>query len=427
MTTQSTGWKGQSTFIGRKCIPVCPYAISFSEKLIQMKKQNKCKPLLLSSSTVILLSSTIFVHLVCQLAYATSATDTLLPGQSLRGNQALVSKDGSFRLSLNWLSPPFGIWFTNSMCDKLVWEPDANYPIGDPQSLSLTLSEDGTLQLLSNGSHLWSTHYVKETSISVVLVLLDIGNLVIRDKTNDSMVLWQSFDYPSDTILPGGGLGFNKIIGKNISLRSSDYYSTLEIDTRKNRGFIIRYIPCGWMFAGTFPSWMKFHEDGTSFLTFNNAQTYLSFDGLYISLNKLGECNYGSNNLWFYPENYFEYCGPYGHSCSSECECPLDNYKRYRVREHGIWGCSRLVPINCAKMMFYRIDGIDSFPDSPQFLTVRSIAECEAVCSSNCSCTAYAYDVTCLLWYGELWNATKQGSGSVGRHIHTCWPTRNKY
>jgi hypothetical protein len=268
---------------------------------------------------------------------------------------------------------------------------------------------------------------VKETSISVVLVLLDIGNLVIRDKTNDSMVLWQSFDYPSDTILPGGGLGFNKIIGKNFSLRSSDYYSTLEIDTRKNRGFIIRYIPCGWMFAGTFPSWMKFHEDGTSFLTLNNAQTYLSFDGLYISLNKLGECNYGSNNLWFYPENYFEYCGPYGHSCSSECECPLDNYKRYRVREHGIWGCSRLVPINCAKMMFYRIDGIDSFPDSPQFLTVRSIAECEAVCSSNCSCTAYAYDVTCLLWYGELWNATKQGSGSVGRHIHTCWPTRNKY
>uniref|UniRef100_A0A0E0FIM7 non-specific serine/threonine protein kinase n=1 Tax=Oryza nivara TaxID=4536 RepID=A0A0E0FIM7_ORYNI len=228
----------------------------------------------------------------------------------------------------------------------------------------------------------------------------------------------QSFDYPSDTILPGGGLGFNKIIGKNISLCSSDYYSTLEIDTRKNRGFIIRYIPCGWMFAGTFPSWMKFHEDGTSFLTFNNAQTYLSFDGLYISLNKLGECNYGSNNLWFYPENYFEYCGPYGHSCSSECECPLDNYKRYRVREHGIWGCSRLVPINCAKMMFYRIDGIDSFPDSPQFLTVRSIAECEAVCSSNCSCTAYAYDVTCLLWYGELWNATMQGSGSVGRHIY---------
>uniref|UniRef100_A0A0E0MT88 non-specific serine/threonine protein kinase n=1 Tax=Oryza rufipogon TaxID=4529 RepID=A0A0E0MT88_ORYRU len=294
------------------------------------QKQNKCKPLLLSSSTVILLSSTIFVHLVCQLAYATSATDTLLPGQSLRGNQALVSKDGSFRLSLNWLSPPFGIWFTNSMCDKLVWEPDANYPIGDPQSLSLTLSGDGTLQLLSNGSHLWSTHYVKETSISVVLVLLDIGNLVIRDKTNDSMVLWQSFDYPSDTILPGGGLGFNKIIGKNISLRSSDYYSTLEIDTRKNRGFIIRYIPCGWMFAGTFPSWMKFHEDGTSFVTFNNSQTYLSFDGLYISLNKLGECNYGSNNLWFYPENYFEYCGPYGHSCSSECECPLDNYKRYR-------------------------------------------------------------------------------------------------
>uniref|UniRef100_A0A0D9Y5C8 non-specific serine/threonine protein kinase n=1 Tax=Oryza glumipatula TaxID=40148 RepID=A0A0D9Y5C8_9ORYZ len=257
-----------------------PYAhmpLVLARNLIQMKKGNKCKPLLLSSSTVILLSSTIFIHLVCQLAYATSATDTLLPGQSLRGNQTLVSKDGSFKLGFNWLSASFGIWFAKSICHELVWEPDKNYSIGDPQSLSLTFLENGTLQLLNNDSLLWSTHYVKKTSVSVILVLLDIGNLVIRDETNDSMVLWQSFDYPSDTILPGGGLGFNKIIGKNISLISPSSLYSLELDTR-SRGFIIQDIPSGSMLSGNFPSWMKIREDGTDFVMFYDAQTYLHLD-----------------------------------------------------------------------------------------------------------------------------------------------------
>uniref|UniRef100_J3KXT5 non-specific serine/threonine protein kinase n=1 Tax=Oryza brachyantha TaxID=4533 RepID=J3KXT5_ORYBR len=174
-----------------------------------------------------------------KLAYANNTTDTLLQGQSLHGNQSLVSKDGSFRLGFSWSSNSFGIWFTNnSRCSMFqVWEPDNS--IMDPHSASFTLSESGTLQLLNNDSLLWSTHYVKKTSISVVLVLLGSGNLVVRDKANDSMVFWQSFDYPTDTLLPGGGLGFNKITGKNITLISRYTYSTLELDPRKSRGFMI--------------------------------------------------------------------------------------------------------------------------------------------------------------------------------------------
>uniref|UniRef100_A0A0E0JFQ9 non-specific serine/threonine protein kinase n=1 Tax=Oryza punctata TaxID=4537 RepID=A0A0E0JFQ9_ORYPU len=141
------------------------------------------------------------------------------PARAISAWKTNVSKDGSFKLGFDWSSNSFGIWFTNSMCDTFpVWEPDKNYSIMDPQSASLTLLEDGTLQLLNDDSLLWSTHYVKKTSISVVLVLLEVGNLVIRDEENDSMVLWQSVDYPTDTILPGGGLGFNKFTGKNISL-----------------------------------------------------------------------------------------------------------------------------------------------------------------------------------------------------------------
>ncbi|EEE54138.1 hypothetical protein OsJ_00927 [Oryza sativa Japonica Group] len=243
-----------------------------------------------------------------------------------------------------------------------------------------------------------------------------IGNLVIRDETNDSMVLWQSFDYPSDTILPGGGLGFNKIIGKNISLISPSSLYSLELDTR-SRGFIIRDIPSGSMLSGNFPSWMKIREDGTDFVMFYDAQTYLHLDdGGRIVLYNLGDCY---SPLWFYPENPFGYCGPYGlySSYSRSCGCPI-GFDAHNTETNRFLGCSRLVPIICAESMFYVIDGIDSFPDRPQFLMAKSTEECEAVCSSYCSCMAYAYDVTCLLWYGELWNTTMLGSDSVGRHIY---------
>uniref|UniRef100_A0A0D9UYF3 non-specific serine/threonine protein kinase n=1 Tax=Leersia perrieri TaxID=77586 RepID=A0A0D9UYF3_9ORYZ len=212
---------------------------------------------------------------VSKLAYANNESDTLLPGQFLHKNQMLVSKDGSFKFGFD-SSSSFGIWLVKCY-DELVWQSDKKYSFFNSWSASLTLSENGTLLLLDSDSLIWSNHYVKKTSVSVVLVLLDIGNLVVRDKTNDSLVFWQSSDYPTNTILPGGGLGFNKITGKNTSLISPSSYYTLELDTRR-RGFIIRDIPRGSMLSGNFPSWMKIREDGTDFVMLYDAQTYLRLE-----------------------------------------------------------------------------------------------------------------------------------------------------
>ena len=48
--------------------------------------------------------------------------------------------------------------------------------------------------------------------------LLDSGNLVLR--YDNSSILWQSFDYPSDTLLPGMNIGYERRAGKTWSLRS---------------------------------------------------------------------------------------------------------------------------------------------------------------------------------------------------------------
>ncbi|MCI34317.1 G-type lectin S-receptor-like serine/threonine-protein kinase, partial [Trifolium medium] len=41
---------------------------------------------------------------------------------------------------------------------------------------------------------------------SVVAILLDTGNLVLRNRPDDDALdpIWQSFDHPTDTLLPGG-------------------------------------------------------------------------------------------------------------------------------------------------------------------------------------------------------------------------------
>lgn len=55
---------------------------------------------------------------------------------------------------------------------------------------------------------LWSSNSTARESAASVAILLDTGNFVVRDEVNPSMIMWQSFDYPSDTLLPGAWLSY---------------------------------------------------------------------------------------------------------------------------------------------------------------------------------------------------------------------------
>jgi hypothetical protein len=57
---------------------------------------------------------------------------------------------------------------------------------------------------------IWSSHFTNTNSISLLLPVL-LGNLVVRDQVNSSVVVWQSSDRPTDVLLAGGQLGFNPI------------------------------------------------------------------------------------------------------------------------------------------------------------------------------------------------------------------------
>ncbi|KAB2095893.1 hypothetical protein ES319_A01G071600v1, partial [Gossypium barbadense] len=93
-----------------------------------------------------------------------------------------------------------GIWYNNITGQTIVWVANRVNPIND---------SNGLLKIKSNGKIL--------LLIQNTTALLDSGNLVVRDgkDSEPENYLWQSFDYPSDTILPGMKIGINLRTGLN--------------------------------------------------------------------------------------------------------------------------------------------------------------------------------------------------------------------
>jgi hypothetical protein len=70
-------------------------------------------------------------------------------------------------------------------------------------------------------SIVWSS-ITSRTAESPEVQLLDSGNLVVKDGNENDLekFLWQSFDYPFDTLLPGMKLGRNFVTGLDRFLTS---------------------------------------------------------------------------------------------------------------------------------------------------------------------------------------------------------------
>ncbi|KAM3206165.1 hypothetical protein ACQJBY_061687 [Aegilops geniculata] len=269
-----------------------------------MKKACECMPST-SSFAALILYLIIAVSSRCKIVHA---TDTLLPGQSMHGNRTLVSKNGAFELGFSCLSPPcsdytFGIWYVNSSaCSALlVWLPRLQgYLISDPGSLVLSLSYFNLELTSGQNGIIWSSGAQKRPSesSSAVAVLLDNGDLVIRDQVDSSLLFWNSFEQPTDTLLPGGPLRLlSSTATNNVSCFIS---SSLVGNISQTRGFTVYTSYYGHFYSssndytdysGTFPIWMDIDEDEESLFLSNNSDVYvrLHFDGT-VTAAKLWDC-----------------------------------------------------------------------------------------------------------------------------------------
>uniref|UniRef100_A0A2N9FD60 Bulb-type lectin domain-containing protein n=1 Tax=Fagus sylvatica TaxID=28930 RepID=A0A2N9FD60_FAGSY len=167
----------------------------------------------------ILFLSILFSLLLSNLGLAT-AQDTITPTLSIRDGDTIVSAGGSFELG--FFSPGnskrryLGIWYKNisTTTRTVVWVANREAPLTDTSGvLTITLPGILVLRNATNGI-IWSSNTTR-TMESPVGQLLDSGNLVVKDGNNVNPVsfVWQSFDYPCDTLLPGMKIGRNLVTG----------------------------------------------------------------------------------------------------------------------------------------------------------------------------------------------------------------------
>ncbi|GKF23601.1 G-type lectin S-receptor-like serine/threonine-protein kinase [Tanacetum coccineum] len=111
-----------------------------------------------------------------------------------------------------------GIWYKDTSPRTIAWVANRINPVNNTLGI-VKFDRQGTLSIVNGGGTIiWSSNScVSSKSANPVAQLMDDGNLVIKD---DNSVIWQSFDYPGDTYLPGMKVGKNLITGRETYLRS---------------------------------------------------------------------------------------------------------------------------------------------------------------------------------------------------------------
>nr|DAD46567.1 TPA_asm: hypothetical protein HUJ06_016504 [Nelumbo nucifera] len=168
-----------------------------------------------------LLAFSLFFALRTSHDAAAATRDTIIKeGEGVQDWDHLKSASGIFRLGFSGPSASrnryLGISYNKARDATVVWVANRNNPIADSSGL-LTMDGDGKLKITHSGGSAIML-YSKQTAGNVTTTLLDSGNFVLREVDSNgtaTRVLWQSFDYPTNTLLPGMKLGLNSKTGHN--------------------------------------------------------------------------------------------------------------------------------------------------------------------------------------------------------------------
>ncbi|XP_021668386.2 G-type lectin S-receptor-like serine/threonine-protein kinase At1g11410 isoform X2 [Hevea brasiliensis] len=389
--------------------------------------------------------------LVLHFAFS-SSRDTITINQTLHDGDFLISRENNFALGFfSTGSSSFrylGIWYHKVREQTVVWVANRDDPIyGSSGVLSIDLYGN----LVLHGYHnqkapVWTTNVSVEVTDYCVAQLLDTGNLIlVRDKSKSTV--WESFDHPTDTMLPGMKLGLNRRTGMGrfpVSWRSADDPGTGNFSLQINpKGSPQVFIYWGIKYIWRSIAWpLKSYADISNVSFVNNQnETYvvysvsdasvilrviLDYSGL---LKKLiwHEKDGKWNEFWSVPKSP---CDPYGHcgtygicdpeflSRRFECDC-LPGYEPKSPRDWHILkdasgGCVRK-RLESTSLCghgegFVKVANV-KVPDTSAAVWVStnmSPRDCEKNCRRNCSCSAYASidiagkETGCLTWYGKL-------------------------
>ncbi|KAM7473991.1 hypothetical protein LguiB_021234 [Lonicera macranthoides] len=317
-----------------------------------------------------------------------------------RGTNAI--KDGSF-LVIAWLP-------ADELTETVVlWCANRDNPVRENATLHFTA--DSGLELKDvDGTLVWSTN---TSALPVTrLNISDGANLMLLD-SNDN-VIWQSFDYPTDTWLPNQNISSNKgLTSSNSSSNLGTGLYSLTVEEEGPSYSLIAFLnsdpPQKYK---TQPLESSYLNDYSSMEGFSNNVLFKVNRAVhrfpYIRLEPNGHLNlyqlpYYYESRRIAPLSIFDaseincdyptVCGNYG-ICSENglCSCPGGNssyFTQLQVLKPSL-GCSPITPLSCKDAhlhTFLELNGVTYF----NLLSHHSQMDkdsCKKACLDNCICKA---------------------------------------
>ncbi|KAF8413688.1 hypothetical protein HHK36_001680 [Tetracentron sinense] len=304
---------------------------------------------------------------------------------------------------------------------QVVWSANRNNPVRANATLQLTGEGDLILQDV-DGTLVWSTNTSGKSVVG--LNMTDPGNLVLFDRNNSTV--WQSFDHPTDSLVPGqklvaghrltpsvsefnwteGGLFSLSVTSQGLiaSIGSNPpqvYYNSTTTGTKVSTEpsyvrflngslalFILSAEPNRPDDEITVPvassaQYVKFGPDG-HFRVYD----YLQSGGWTVVADLLtgylGECDYPM------------VCGNYGICSNGQCSCPgattseATYFRQINDRQPKL-GCSEVTPLSCGASQnhnFLELKDITYFSLPWDLIFITDMETCKQACLNNCSCKA---------------------------------------
>ncbi|XP_031120253.1 G-type lectin S-receptor-like serine/threonine-protein kinase SD2-5 [Ipomoea triloba] len=326
--------------------------------------------------------------------------------------------------SINLLDPPV-----------IFWSANRDNPVRENATLDFTSKGDLLLKD-SDGSLVWSTN---TTGFSVVKMSLTAqGNLVLENSIGHTV--WQSFDHPTDTLLPNQVLSVGKtLVARNSSssLASGQFFLTatpsgieafiglsspqqyrayqlstfLKLQNLSNDIAIIERLLNGLRLNVSADTklglpYVVLEPNGhlTMYQPSLSHKFNISFgiQGDFLEDRRLGECSYPTS------------CGDLGICSNGQCSCPGGNagYFVYSNDSLPTKGCKQVKPLSCEDVKqhtFLELSNVTYFNFVPQQYNVNK-ESCKEACLRSCSCKAAIF---------HYWNNMSFGNCSLESQIYS--------
>ncbi|KAJ0571420.1 putative protein kinase RLK-Pelle-SD-2b family [Helianthus annuus] len=341
-------------------------------------------------------------------------------------SHVIISADNSFTCGFYGFQTNaywFAIWLTNSKDRTVVWAANCNTPVNGRGS-KLTFSRKGAMVLTDVGGMIvWQTNTTPTDADRAVL--LNTGNLVLKNQKDE--IIWQSFDHPTDTLLPSQTLTKTKSL---ISVLRKGSLESGYFGLSFNSINVLTLIYDGPEISSVYwpspdPGFNVFAFGRTSYnssriAAFNDLGVFNSSDGLNftaidmglgirrrLTLDSDGNLRLYSLNessgLWSIswqaisqPCNIHGICGRNGiciHGDKPECSCPPG----YELSDPAdlSQGCKPTFNMTCSgnstKFEFFPLPYTDYYGFDLHFKAPISFDACRDICLADCRCQAFSY------------------------------------